>query len=81
MKQSQKHLVLVRLKRGRTITPMEAFQEYHITRLAAIIHSLRHEDKYVVEKETVTTGKVGHPYARYKLNKLKSVLQRKFKGL
>lgn len=38
---TQEKIILGHLQRHGTITSMEAFEKYHITRLAAVIHRLR----------------------------------------
>lgn len=46
---SQKLRVKIHLKSGKAITSMEAFYEYKITRLAAIIYILRVKEKIPIE--------------------------------
>ena len=57
MKRQQKHRVIEFMKRHGGITSYEAFQELGITRLAAVIYDLRHEEgrNIVTEKRTVKT--------------------------
>lgn len=69
---TQRESVLRVLLEDGTITSMEAFSEFGITRLAGIIHSLRRVDRLDIETIDVTTkNRFGHPvvYARYKLTK------------
>nr|DAG18781.1 MAG TPA: helix-turn-helix domain protein [Caudoviricetes sp.] len=41
MKNTQPNLVLLHLERHRSITPIEAFENYGITRLSAVVFTLR----------------------------------------
>lgn len=54
MKQTQYHTVLKHLRYYKTISTWEAFQEYGITRLSAIIFNLR-RDGYNIGNETKST--------------------------
>ena len=70
MKKSQKQWVLSQLKSGRTLTSNDAWTEYGITRLAAIIHNLIHTDSHnismTMEDHTSRAGEHGQ-HGRYKL--------------
>ncbi len=69
MKQTQYHTVLKHLRYYKTISTWEAFQEYGITRLSAIIFNLR-RDGYNIGSETkTTTTRLGNrtSYAVYTL--------------
>jgi hypothetical protein len=62
---TQKEKVLKHLKRS-TLTSMEAFAKYNITRLAAVIQELRHEGNAIITN--IKVNKKSH-YAIYKLEK------------
>ena len=49
-----------------TITSWEAIQKYHITRLSAIIHTLRHEEGMNISSSN-KMAENGKKYAEYKL--------------
>ena len=51
-----------------TITSWEAIQRYHITRLAAVIHTLRNEYKMQINSDWGTND--GKKWVEYKLVKL-----------
>ena len=61
----QKDLVLSHLRKG-TITSMEAFQLYNITRLAARIFVLR-KDGWKISTKTIKSN--GKSFAEYRLEK------------
>lgn len=66
MKPSQKNKVLVHLQKHGTITTMEAFEEYKITRLSELIRLLRED--YTID--TVMVRRKGeNPYGVYVLKK------------
>ena len=71
---SQKGIVLDHLKRNGKISSWEAIQEYHITRLAAVIALLR-EDGHKIDSIPQYTQKAdgsrGRKYALYVLRKEK----------
>ena len=60
---SQEQIVLRHLKKYGSITSMEAFSRYTITRLAAVVFVLRKEH----EIETVMRYRNGKQYAEYYL--------------
>lgn len=62
---TQKQLVLDHLRNKGSISSMEAFELYDITRLAAVIFDLR-ADGYRITAED-ETSKRGKHYARYRL--------------
>lgn len=67
---TQKQLVLNHLKHNRLgITSAEAFAEYGITRLAAVIFDLREEGHDITTEDIYATNRYGVKvsYARYKL--------------
>ena len=66
MTNSQKQQVLDILEAGGTITPMQAYEEYGITRLGAIIFDLRQEG-YPIDDVNKTVHGRAQPYSRYKL--------------
>jgi hypothetical protein len=61
---TQEKLVLTHLKRHRTITPMQAWSRYSITRLADVVHKLRRHGHSVLT-EPQRTGRT--TYAKYRL--------------
>ena len=66
MSKSQVKQIKEHLEWYDTITSWEAIQKYHITRLSAVIHTLRHE----LGMNISSTNKVaenGKKYAQYKL--------------
>ena len=65
-RETQRSKVKRWLSTGRTITPMEALEQFGCFRLAAIICNLREEDKMNIHTELVT-NKYGTKYARYNL--------------
>lgn len=56
MEKSQTIRILEHLKKGQTITPLEALEKFGCFRLSAIIYSLRH-DGYEIETKFVTKNK------------------------
>ena len=72
---SQKELTRKHLHEHGAITSWEAIQEYHITRLAAVISLLR-DDGYIIDTVPQYTanedGKRGRRYALYVLRKERS---------
>lgn len=68
----QNEQVIRHLQDFKTITPFEAFTEYGITRLASVVHKLRHKKGFVIYSETIkTVNRYGNPvqYSRYSLGK------------
>jgi hypothetical protein len=67
-KYSQKNIILEYLKQNKKITSWDAIQDFGITRLAGVIHSLRKEgyviDKVMKTKKNNRTGKIS-TYATY----------------
>lgn len=61
---TQSDTVLLHLKRHRTITPMQAWSRYSITRLADVVHKLRRHG-HAVLTEPQRTGRT--VYAKYRL--------------
>jgi hypothetical protein len=59
----QTRTVLAHLESGDSISPLEAWAVYGISRLAARIYDLR-KAGYEIERE-LRRDKAGHPYARY----------------
>jgi len=71
MKLTQKEKVLRHLKEVGALTPVQAFFDYSIMRLAAIIFNLK-DDGYEIETTILKSeNKFGEPvrYAQYKLTK------------
>jgi hypothetical protein len=58
---NQKEIVLDHMVMNGSITSIEAFELYKITRISAVIHQLRHVDKIKIdmkrEKQALATGK------------------------
>ena len=71
MKTTQKQKVIRHLKSYGNITPLDAFKEYAIMRLGAIIHLLRDEGYNIKTDIQNTHNKFGEPtnYAKYTLIK------------
>jgi hypothetical protein len=70
-KLTQKEKVLRHLQEIGAVTPVQAFFDYSIMRLAAIVFELK-EDGYDIETIMLrSTNKFGEPirYAQYKINK------------
>lgn len=65
----QEDIVFFHLQKNRTITSMQAFKQYRITRLASCIHRLR-EQGHPISTETIYE-KNGINYARYHLHRPK----------
>lgn len=65
MELTQKEMVMKHLKR-KTLTSMEAFERYHITRLAAVIQRLKREGNKI---RTIVNPQGRAHYAIYKLEK------------
>lgn len=66
---TQKDIVLKHLRDFKSITSWEAFTEYGITRLSAVIYILRAEG-YDIESETIKTlNRYGNPtrFSKYSL--------------
>jgi hypothetical protein len=61
---SQKNNILAHLKRGATITPLDALEQYGCFRLAAVIHSLRADGHKIKTKKITRRGKT---FASYNL--------------
>ena len=68
--ETQKSVVLEHLKHNHSITSWGAIQEYHITRLSAVIYDLRHAG-YDIKSVREYNPETGSPYARYFLIKEK----------
>lgn len=69
-KDTQVKQVLQRIRECGSITSMEAFTEFGITRLAAVIYVIRHDFGIDIKSDTVTgKNRFGNPvnYARYSL--------------
>jgi hypothetical protein len=56
---SQKHEVLTHLKQGNTITSYEAFTNWGITRISAVIHLLKSEGYPIVREDIDVITKDG----------------------
>jgi hypothetical protein len=55
------------LQQGKSISPLEAVGVYGITRLASIVHDLRHSRGMAI-KTTIKRDPVGRTYAEYRLH-------------
>ena len=65
---TQKEEVLSYLKKHKSITSWEAIQEFHITRLAAIIHDLKYDGNSII-MERMKDDVTGKTWAKYKFLK------------
>ena len=68
---TQKELIEIHLKQGKSITPQEAVKFYRIWRLGAIIHVLRRHEGWNIST-TIIRGETDgrrYQYAKYKLEK------------
>lgn len=65
----QKDRVLHHLQEHGSISSLEAFTEYGITRLSARIWDLRHDGHFIVSEVETVENRFGEPvtYARYRL--------------
>lgn len=63
---TQKQQVLTYLKKGKKITSWQAIQNWHITRLAAIIGFLE-KDGHKFDRKTIVSN--GTHFTQYKLKK------------
>jgi|TARA_R100000030_G_C3251002_1_gene122993 hypothetical protein len=81
--ESQKSKIMKWLDDGNSITPIQALEMFGCFRLAAIIHSIKHQEKeYMEGRELITTmvtNKFGVKYGSYKLKSKKIVTQRNIK--
>ena len=70
-KQTQKSKIMKWLEEGNSITPIDALKMFGSFRLAAIIHSIKHQEKEFMEGRelitTMVTNKFGVKYGSYKL--------------
>ena len=77
---SQKSKIMKYLDEGNSITPLEALEMFGCFRLAAIIHSIKHQEKEFMEgKELITnmvTNKFGVKFGSYKLKYRKKRISR-----
>ena len=69
-RETQKSKIKQHLESGQPITPIDALERYGCFRLAAIIHTLRHEDGMNIEKELIK-NKFGTKYGKYTLKETK----------
>ena len=60
--------VRVHLLMGNTISSIEAFNLFRVTRLSAIIHTLRHRDHIDIDSATERSAD-GAYYSRYWINR------------
>lgn len=69
--ESQKSKIMKWLDNGNSITPIQALEMFGCFRLAAIIHSIKHQEKEFMEGRelitTMVTNKFGVKYGSYKL--------------
>ena len=63
---TQTEAILIDLKEGKLITPLDALERHGCFRLAAIIHNLRKEG-YNIKTTKVSNKLSGAKYARYSL--------------
>lgn len=78
--ETQKSIVLNHLKKGLSITSLEAFLHYTITRLSAIIYDLRQEG-YDIQSTRERNEETGTNYARYTLLRSKLWTEDELTGL
>jgi len=71
-RETQRSKIKQHLESGQPITPIDALERYGCFRLAAIIHTLRHEDGMNIEKELIK-NKFGTKYGKYSLVKEKDI--------
>lgn len=67
-RQSQRDVVLDHLLQHGSITSIEAIDNYKITRISAVIHTLRHKDNIDIETELVkqkAAGVCGKEYTQF----------------
>ena len=64
---TQNEMILNHIKKNGSITSMEAFAEYNITRLSGRIHDLRREGHNIITEKR--KAKNGAMYAVYRLQK------------
>jgi hypothetical protein len=64
MKKTQNEMILAYLKKGKSITPLDALNKFHCFRLAARISDLRNDGLNIATKYVTKEGK---NYASYKL--------------
>jgi len=69
MKITQAQQVLKHIRYYGKISSLDAFQEYGITRLSAVIHKLKKQGLNITAETKVTTTRLGNKtnYAEYKL--------------
>lgn len=60
--------VRVHLLMGNSISSIEAFNRFKVTRLSAIIHTMKHRDHIEVDSATETSAD-GARYSRYWVNR------------
>ena len=72
-KVTQKNKVKEHLNSGQSITPIEALERYGCFRLAAIIHTLKHQNGMNIKTEMIK-NKFGTKYGKYKLVKIPPVI-------
>lgn len=73
---NQKQEVLRHIREHGSITSWEAFKEYGITRLSAIIYKLRHKENLSISKIDVTTKNRYNntvTFAKYIINESKNI--------
>jgi hypothetical protein len=63
---TQRQRILALLKRGKSITPLDAIRQFQCLRLGARIFDLRQQG-FAIESETVHDRKSGKTFASYKL--------------
>ena len=66
---TQKSKVMSHLQSGQSITPIDALERYGCFRLAAIIHTLKHDYGMDIKTELIK-NKYGTKYGKYTLAKL-----------
>jgi|TARA_R110001632_G_scaffold109103_2_gene219250 hypothetical protein len=72
MKLNQKQKVMRHLNNYGSITPLDAFRDYGIMRLAAVIFNLKEDGKNIESEMISSSNRFGEKvnFSEYKLNKI-----------
>ena len=72
MKLNQKEKVMRHLNNYGSITPLDAFRDYGIMRLAAVIFNLKEDGKNIESEMISSSNRFGEKvnFSEYKLNKI-----------
>ena len=66
----QRDNIRAHLKRGLSLTPRQALDNYDCFRLAAVVHYLRHEELLNIRKKMVFNNVTKKIYARYYMERI-----------